>query len=185
MTSPSPSWPNFLSLCDCFLDTAAIGSMWWPRQILLNDSTNRASVGTSGTPSHEWSNRHLRSLSRYPTSFWFCSISSCCPQLWIHEPPSRIPVPPRCTHPSNARGTANIFPQHSWGQQGQAPLWSPRALRKKAHCLQRCPCGFSVLEQRAPEEKPTWWVSLHSFKIKKKIKTSNDVCLTILIQALN
>lgn len=60
MTSPSPSWPNFLSLCGCVLDAAAIGSMWWPRQILLNDSTNRASVGTSGTLSHKWSNKALK-----------------------------------------------------------------------------------------------------------------------------
>lgn len=167
MTSPSPSWPNFLSLRDCFPNAAATGSMWWPRQKLLNDWTNRASVGTSGTLSHKWSNTHLRSLSRYPTSFCFCSIWSRCPQLWMCEPPSRIPVPPRCTHPSNDHGAAKSFPQHSWGQQGQAPLWSPQALRKKELCLQRCPCGFLILEQRAPEEKPTWWVSLHSFKKKK------------------
>lgn len=141
MTSPSPSWPNFLSLCDCFLDTAAIGRMWWPRQILLNDSTNRASVGTSGALSQKWSNRHLRNLSRYPTSFCFCSISSCCPQLWIHEPPSRIPVPPRCTHPSNAQGTAKHLPITQLGTAGTGTSLEPPSIQE---------------ESTVPAEMPMW-----------------------------
>jgi len=130
VTSPGPSWPSFLSLCDCFWDAAVIGSIWWPRQILSNDSTNRASVVTSGRLFHKWSNRHLRSLSRYPSLFSLCSISSHRPQLRICEPPSTIPLPACCRHPSNAHRTANIFSQYSSGQQGRGAdehlFWAPK-----------------------------------------------------------
>lgn len=132
MTSPSPSWPNFLSLCDCFLDAAAIGSMWWPREILLNDWTNRASVGTSGTPSHKWSNRHLGSLSRYPTSFCSCSISSRCPQLWIREPPSRIPCPSSLHTSFKCWQSCQHLPTTQLGTAGTGTSLEPLSSQEKS-----------------------------------------------------
>lgn len=141
MTSPGPSWPNFLSLCDCFLDTAAVGSMWWPREILSNDSTNRASVGTSGTLPHKWSNRHLGSLSRYPTSFCFCSISSCCPPVMNLWATLKDPCPCSLHKSFNCCQSCQHLPTAQLGTAGTGTSLGPPSTQE---------------ESTLPAEMPMW-----------------------------
>lgn len=179
MTSPSPSWPNFLSLCDCFLDTAAIGSMWWPRQILLNDSTNRASVGASGTLSHKWSNRHLRSLSRYPTSFCFLLNFILLPP--VMNPWATLKDPcPSSLHTSFKSSRSCQTSSHSTvGDSRDRHLFGAPSTQEESTQPAEMPMWIFYIRAVSTWGEPTWWVSLHSFQTKKKERKKHQMVFAL------